>query len=133
MSRLTCVLCSLFFLMMRRPPGSTLDRSSAASDVYKRQELVFATNVTQWMDAEAENESRLNKALHYAAWALRTPAGQQHTQQGILFKSPAKLDFQHLLSLDTDESAGYLVHRLGHLRERNGLSLIHISEPTRPY
>ena len=27
----------LFFLMIRRPPRSTLDRSSAASDVYKRQ------------------------------------------------------------------------------------------------
>mgnify|MGYP003380304720 CR=1 FL=1 len=32
-------MCSLFFffLMIRRPPRSTLDRSSAASDVYKRQ------------------------------------------------------------------------------------------------
>ena len=29
-----------FFLMIRRPPRSTLDRSSAASDVYKRQVLV---------------------------------------------------------------------------------------------
>ena len=29
-----------FFLMIRRPPRSTLDRSSAASDVYKRQEHV---------------------------------------------------------------------------------------------
>ena len=28
--------------MIRRPPRSTLDRSSAASDVYKRQELVTA-------------------------------------------------------------------------------------------
>ena len=28
-----------FFLMIRRPPRSTLDRSSAASDVYKRQTL----------------------------------------------------------------------------------------------
>src|SRR5678810_1304312 len=27
-----------FFLMIRRPPRSTLDRSSAASDVYKRQQ-----------------------------------------------------------------------------------------------
>ena len=26
-----------FFVMIRRPPRSTLDRSSAASDVYKRQ------------------------------------------------------------------------------------------------
>ena len=30
-------LCCIFFLMIRRPPRSTLDRSSAASDVYKRQ------------------------------------------------------------------------------------------------
>ena len=30
--------CSFyFFVMIRRPPRSTLDRSSAASDVYKRQ------------------------------------------------------------------------------------------------
>ena len=31
-----------FFLMIRRPPRSTLDRSSAASDVYKRQRLCIA-------------------------------------------------------------------------------------------
>ena len=30
----------LFFLRIRRPPRSTLDRSSAASDVYKRQYLL---------------------------------------------------------------------------------------------
>ncbi|AEJ03105.1 FAD-dependent pyridine nucleotide-disulfide oxidoreductase [Nitrosomonas sp. Is79A3] len=103
--------------------GLALEKELAAEFGETFSELVFATKVTQWMEAEAENESRLNKALHYAAWALRTPAGQQHTQQGILFKSPAKLDFQHLLSLDTDESAGYPVHRLGHLRERNGFAL----------
>ena len=34
-----CLL--LFFLMIRRPPRSTLDRSSAASDVYKRQVYQF--------------------------------------------------------------------------------------------
>ena len=32
-------LIVFFFLMIRRPPRSTLDRSSAASDVYKRQSL----------------------------------------------------------------------------------------------
>ena len=32
-----CVVVLFFFLMIRRPPRSTLDRSSAASDVYKRQ------------------------------------------------------------------------------------------------
>ena len=30
-----------FFLRIRRPPRSTLDRSSAASDVYKRQDLEY--------------------------------------------------------------------------------------------
>ena len=40
-SVLTPLLASvfLFFLMIRRPPRSTLDRSSAASDVYKRQSV----------------------------------------------------------------------------------------------
>ena len=33
-------LSFFFFLMIRRPPRSTLDRSSAASDVYKRQDLI---------------------------------------------------------------------------------------------
>ena len=38
--RRTAKVCFFFFLMSRRPPRSTLDRSSAASDVYKRQELI---------------------------------------------------------------------------------------------
>ena len=33
----TVIASVCFFLMIRRPPRSTLDRSSAASDVYKRQ------------------------------------------------------------------------------------------------
>ena len=35
--KLLVFLVVCFFLMIRRPPRSTLDRSSAASDVYKRQ------------------------------------------------------------------------------------------------
>ena len=34
-----------FFLMIRRPPRSTLDRSSAASDVYKRQTETIVTEL----------------------------------------------------------------------------------------
>ena len=33
------IVTFFFFLMIRRPPRSTLDRSSAASDVYKRQAI----------------------------------------------------------------------------------------------
>ena len=40
MTRLCSALTVFFFLMIRRPPRSTLDRSSAASDVYKRQHVV---------------------------------------------------------------------------------------------
>ena len=76
-----CVL--FFFLMIRRPPRSTLDRSSAASDVYKRQ----GESIKRVVDRLAELDlifARANYAL-----AIR---GVEPT-----------------------------------------LSLIHISEPTRPY
>ena len=36
-----------FFLMIRRPPRSTLDRSSAASDVYKRQPTSSPANTSR--------------------------------------------------------------------------------------
>mgnify|MGYP003381583239 CR=1 FL=1 len=42
-----------FFLMIRRPPRSTLDRSSAASDVYKRQILIL-DEATSALDTESE-------------------------------------------------------------------------------
>ncbi len=86
-------------------------------------ELVFATKVALWLENEADNEEHLKLALHYAAWALRTPEGQTHTHDGILFKSPAKLNFSNLLSLQTDDSAGYTVHQLEHLRHREGFAL----------
>ncbi|MBK7365767.1 MAG: FAD-dependent oxidoreductase [Nitrosomonas sp.] len=86
-------------------------------------ELVFATHVAGWLEDEANNAAWLEKALHYAAWALRTPEGQEHTKAGILFKSPAKLDYLHLLSLSTDIQKGFPLHRLDHLRHREGFSL----------
>ena len=86
-------------------------------------ELVFATKVTQWLENEAENEDRLKVALLYAAWALRTLAGREHSRDGVLFKSPAKLDHLHLLATVTDQTAGYTLHRLNHLRRREGFAL----------
>mgnify|MGYP003381702050 CR=1 FL=1 len=70
--------------MIRRPPRSTLDRSSAASDVYKRQDKIGNETVAQIpKDYEIE----------------------------ILLADESTKDF------DIDYN----------------LSLIHISEPTRPY
>ena len=76
-----------FLLMIRRPPRSTLDRSSAASDVYKRQALHAAAGGPVRVRAEGD------------------PRG-------------AGLD---------------PVVQLGSGAVVLDLSLIHISEPTRPY
>ena len=45
MTRLHMIFLFFFFLMIRRPPRSTLDRSSAASDVYKRQGLTYVYGI----------------------------------------------------------------------------------------
>ena len=73
-----------FVLMIRRPPRSTLDRSSAASDVYKRQ------------------------ALEQVIAADRNHPGAQHL-------------YIHIVEASRTPDRGV------------ALSLIHISEPTRPY
>ena len=70
--------------MIRRPPRSTLDRSSAASDVYKRQVLVLTALVTVVLADDPD----------------RPPAAPATPE--VLLVGP-------------------------------NLSLIHISEPTRPY
>ena len=79
-----CVVVVFFcFSMIRRPPRSTQSRSSAASDVYKRQ-VVAAQRAVDFVEHPKSA----------AVWALAFPvagAARQH------------------------------------------LSLIHISEPTRPY
>ena len=48
--------------MIRRPPRSTLDRSSAASDVYKRQGLGFDINRLTF---DARYEGNLSKFTDY--------------------------------------------------------------------
>ena len=70
--------------MIRRPPRSTLDRSSAASDVYKRQECGLG-------EAHADGGGDHHGKSHHG-----------------------------LADAEHDGAFG-------------GLSLIHISEPTRPY
>ena len=47
------LLLVFFFLMIRRPPRATLDRSSAASDVYKRQAQHFAHRPDALAQADA--------------------------------------------------------------------------------
>ena len=54
-----------FFLMIRRPPRSTLDRSSAASDVYKRQRQEDAVQAAVPLELLREGEvERGERAWH---------------------------------------------------------------------
>ena len=87
MCTVTCFTL-FFFLMIRRPPRSTLDRSSAASDVYKRQYYIeLVPNLAQVVSPMIALGRYLKKDLS--------------EDVKIVFIGP--------------------------------LSLIHISEPTRPY
>lgn len=103
--------------------GIALEEKLVAEFEAPFSELTFAGKVTQWLLDEAANEERLKAALLYAAWALKTPAGRERNRDGVLFKAPAKLDFLHLLSTDTDSTAGYTVHKLHHIRRREGFTL----------
>ena len=60
--------------MIRRPPRSTLDRSSAASDVYKRQDQHAAEGVqvqprhdVRVLRGELDNRARLRRAAGVVA------------------------------------------------------------------
>ena len=78
--------------MIRRPPRSTLDRSSAASDVYKRQPLGFPAIGPGGGGADIGPISAAGKVP--------------------------------MMAYNGDSVRYFTIHHL---------SLIHISEPTRPY
>ena len=88
-------------------------------------ELLFARKVNNWLEAEAENIDRIDTAMRYAAWAVHTTAGKKRHGQGVLFRVPAKLDFQRLVPIIPVENVPYTAHRLAdsHLRHREGFAL----------
>ena len=71
-----------FFLMIRRPPRSTQSRSSAASDVYKRQ-------------AEGSRHTGLVKNItNYGVFVELAPGigGMIHISDCLLYTSPSPRD-----------------------------------------
>ena len=61
-----------FFLMVRRPPKATQSRSSAASDVYKRQ------NIVSW---DPNSDGMLNQHIEGGAFADTVIQEQGNDQQ----------------------------------------------------
>lgn len=88
-------------------------------------ELVFARHVTAWQQDEQAHAEALELALQYAAWAAHTAAGHTRHHDGVLFKSPHKLDIQNLVPVQTTTVAGYTEHRfdVSRLRLRQGFKL----------
>lgn len=88
-------------------------------------ELLFARQINNWLDVEAENIDKLDTAMRYAAWAVHTAAGKKRHGHSVLFKLPAKLDFQRLVPIIPVENVPYTAHRLAdsHLRLREGFAL----------
>jgi NADPH-dependent glutamate synthase beta subunit-like oxidoreductase/NAD(P)H-flavin reductase len=71
-------------------------------------ERSFADHVERWMQAEAEHAEPLRAAALYAAWATLTPEGKAKHRAGILFKTPHKLDMQHLVPADRVPNDGFI-------------------------
>jgi NADPH-dependent glutamate synthase beta subunit-like oxidoreductase/NAD(P)H-flavin reductase len=69
-------------------------------------EMAFANHVNEWLEAEAEHPAALQVAAQYAAWATLTPQGKKKHQAGVLFKTPHKLDMQHLVPVEEIKVAG---------------------------
>ena len=77
----------LFFLMIRRPPRSTLDRSSAASDVYKRQQI--------WRISSAQYQIRVDGVFYSykeAIMAARANPNGAVMKACLLYTSPSPRD-----------------------------------------
>ena len=118
-----------FFLIIRRPPRSTQSRSSAASDVYKRQTL---------FDGSAVHLDRGEPRTEITIRAIPKDEWPDHLTKR---KKPKEMKskYKHV-EWDVDE-AGVCIPKTKRQtvktkpknRQVRKLSLIHISEPTRPY
>jgi NADPH-dependent glutamate synthase beta subunit-like oxidoreductase/NAD(P)H-flavin reductase len=88
-------------------------------------ELAYARQVAEWLVDEAAHADELQLATRYAAWAVQTNAGRARHHSGILFKIPAKLDFEHLVPLAIASLDGISAYSLGGhaLRRRQGFGL----------
>jgi NADPH-dependent glutamate synthase beta subunit-like oxidoreductase/NAD(P)H-flavin reductase len=88
-------------------------------------ELGFARHVERWLEAEAEHQPQLHLAAQYAIWATLAPAGRARHGSGVLFKTPHKLDYHHLIPLHDTPADGLIKLELtsDHWRHREGFQL----------
>eukprot|EP00656_Telonema_subtile_P036629 TRINITY_DN40654_c0_g1_i1.p1 TRINITY_DN40654_c0_g1~~TRINITY_DN40654_c0_g1_i1.p1 ORF type:complete len:114 (+),score=35.15 TRINITY_DN40654_c0_g1_i1:66-407(+) len=113
--------------MIRRPPRSTLSSSSAASDVYKRQAVC--------MPQGAAPGPVCQESCHGSSIGLQTAQALRRVVLGPERQWDASW-LQPLVFCEVDCLAYGLFQNKGGpcgVISALNLSLIHISEPTRPY
>ncbi|MCW5736102.1 MAG: FAD-dependent oxidoreductase, partial [Enhydrobacter sp.] len=91
-------------------------------------ELAFALRVRELVGAEFKVEAptpEIEALTRYAAWALHHPEGKRRHRDGPLFKVPHKLDFEHLVPIETEVVDGVTRMTLPRklLRHREGFAL----------
>jgi NADPH-dependent glutamate synthase beta subunit-like oxidoreductase/NAD(P)H-flavin reductase len=88
-------------------------------------ELSFARHVLAWQENSAAHGEALDLAARYAAWAVLSAAGRAKHADGVLFKTPRKLDPLNLVPVETLEQHGVSMVELGdhHRRRREGFQL----------
>ncbi|HEY2609485.1 MAG TPA: FAD-dependent oxidoreductase [Reyranella sp.] len=91
-------------------------------------ELAFALAVRDLLGADFKVETptpALEALTRYAAWALHHPEGKKRHRDGPLFKVPHKLDFEHLVPIETEVVDGVTRLKLPRpmLRHREGFAL----------
>ena len=86
-------------------------------------ERVFADRVTEW--EKAGDTEALDVAMRYAAWATLTEAGAAAHPGNTLFRLPHRLDYNHLVAVETIERDGVTMLRLPEhdWRAREGFAL----------
>lgn len=85
----------------------------------------YADAVQAWSEHKEQHVDALDAAARYAAWAVLTVEGQHTHKQGVLFKVPKKLDFFHLVPVETEIVDGITIQKLSpdHWRYREGFGL----------
>jgi NADPH-dependent glutamate synthase beta subunit-like oxidoreductase/NAD(P)H-flavin reductase len=115
---------------MTAEQASSIDGEAIAAKLEKRfagpiTERSFADHVSRWLEAESQFTEEIDLAARYAAWATLSPAGRSKHKQAVLFKTPHKLDFAHLVPVETLTSNSHASLRLppDHWRQRDGFKL----------
>src|SRR6266481_560995 len=91
-------------------------------------ELAFALAVHAELGADFKVDKptlRVEALAQYAAWALHSAEGKARHREGPLFKVPHKLDFEHLVPVETEVVDGVTRLKLPRpmLRHREGFAL----------